>query len=45
MMMTKKPGPGLSVLSDWSWGCDSTVLAAAFPEVGISLLEVSLAFG
>lgn len=26
-------------------GCGSAVLAAAFPEVGIGLLGVSLAFG
>ena len=31
--------------SGWCWGCGSAVLAAAFPNVGIGLLGVALAFG
>lgn len=38
--------PNVSVHSGWFWGgCGSAVLAAAFPDVGIGLLGVALAFG
>ncbi len=46
MMMTKKLGAEF-IGTFWLvlGGCGSAVLAAAFPEVGIGLLGVSLAFG
>jgi len=46
MTLTKKPGAEF-IGTFWLvlGGCGSAVLAAAFPDAGISLLGVSLAFG